>query len=129
MKKIFLCQKAFTLAEIITSLIVALVLMSVAFPRYSQTVEKMRVSEAEHTLLSIFASQKRYFIDHGAYATDLNQLDITVTPSEYFNAPTAGLNPIASVVRKGGSYTLSITDETAKVSCTPPGATCTGLGF
>ena len=128
MKKIFLCQKAFTLTEIITALIVALVLMSVAFPRYNQAVEKMRVSEAEHTLLSIFAGQKRYFIDHGSYATDLNQLDITVTLSEYFNTPTAG-NPIASVVRKGGSYTLSITDETAKVSCTPVGATCTGLGF
>ena len=106
----------FTLVEIIVALIIIAAFCGLALPRYYLMVEKMRAKEGENLLLSMYASQKRYELDTGNFAVNLDNLDIDLRPSEYFESFAVSADPLAQIDRIGGLYRLKI-DGSATISC------------
>jgi len=92
-------------------------------------MEKARAGEAVQTLETLLKYQRAYYHEYKAYTNSLNNLDITPRVSNYFNTPTlATADPIVSVQRSDGSYTLRIA-TTGAITCIPAGGTCGNLGY
>jgi prepilin-type N-terminal cleavage/methylation domain-containing protein len=89
-------QKAFTLLELITVIIIVAVLTTLALPRYFSSVEYSKSMEASVALGALRQSVERcYLMSSGSYLNcDISNLDIT-DPSTSINA----------------HFTYSITDQ------------------
>ena len=123
-------KSGFTLAEIIVTVIIASVLMSLAIPRFTRSLERIRVAEGVEILTALLRAQKAYEMGTGSYTAVLADLDVEFPNAENFNLPptVAAANPIASVTRTGG-YRLDISDLGA-ITCTNVGAiTCAQAGY
>ena len=107
--------KAFTLMEIIIVVVILGILAGIALPKVVGPHERMISSEGMNILTVLLGAQKNYAAEHSnAYAAgDPNTvLDITIPTSTHFDAPTvANANPIASIKRDDGTYTLNIDDD------------------
>ena len=69
-------RKGYTLIEVLVVGIIISVLASVALVNYGVVVERARAKEGEQLLYALLASQKRYKLEHGAYAIDSPATDI-----------------------------------------------------
>jgi type IV pilus assembly protein PilE len=124
----------YSLLEAIISVIILGIVISVAIPNFTVTIEKTRASEGVKILSEVLTAQRAFFAEHQAYATDWADLDITITNPENFNNlddtsvdndPTA----VAVVQRSNGAYTLSI-DEDGDITCNDGGGTiCAQLAY
>ena len=111
MRKSFFSKNAFTLIEILITVIIIGIIASIAFTNFGTVIEKSRAREAEMTAREVLASHKRYAIEHeGVYASSQSSLDFTPRTSEYFNSPQSvsftdsnGSCVFVLVSRKGGS--------------------------
>ena len=108
----------FTLLEILIVVVIVGLLSSVALPRYYVMAERMKAKEGEQLLLNLYASQKHYELENGPdnFAANLDDLDIELRPSEYFENFAVSANPLAQIDRKGNKYSLAI-DNGAKITC------------
>jgi len=127
----------FTLTEIIVALVVVSVLVHLSLPTFHFTIERMRAKEGEQVLLSILGAQMRYKIDHGGYATVLNDIDVEVRPARYFGTPTlnvtlsvpTGTVGLASIEHSEMGYHL-ILDDSGGVTCySADSSLCPKLGY
>jgi type IV pilus assembly protein PilE len=120
-------KKGFTLLELIIVVIVIGILVSIALPKFITVTEKARAADAFAILGTMRSAQLRYYGQYGDYSADCTILDVTTTTSRYFNTPTcAAADPIVSVLRLGGAYTLTI-DEDGTIKCGAGGA-CPPIG-
>ncbi len=129
-------RKGFTLIEITVTIIIIGAMAALALPRIGQIAERMRATEGEQILTVLLHAQNDYQLDNnGSYTNDPTELAIEYAAADFkhfVHPPTVG-NPIASVTRLAGDYTLSI-DNTGTISCTPGGAgpytyTCAQAGY
>ena len=107
------------------------VLVSMALPHYSLTVEKMRSTEGIQTLTALLNGQKSYFLDNDAYADNIDRLDVEIPSSNFFDTPIVenDANRVATVVRSTGAYEFAI-DENGVITCVDlSGDTCSHLGY
>jgi len=113
MKKVscFKNNPAFTLVEITVVVLIFGILASIALPQFSNIVENQRASAAKTILSNLHMSQRRYFIDHNNYATNIDDLDIpgATAPQGFINLTVnnTAVN-VANLKRDDGTYTLSI---------------------
>jgi prepilin-type N-terminal cleavage/methylation domain-containing protein len=77
-------KKAFTLIELLVVVLIIGILAAIALPQYKLATDKARVKEALIKLKAMGESQMIYYLTTGEYATDKNQLDITVEDSKYY---------------------------------------------
>ena len=128
-------KSGFTLIEVMITVIVASVLTSLAIPRFTGALERVRVSEGVKILSALLQAQKVYQIENGYYATFLSELDVEFSNAENFVLPPwvdhpgdPVANPIAFVQRTGG-YILGI-NELGTIMCSDFGAiTCAEAGY
>ncbi len=123
-------SSGFTLTEILVVIVIAIVLTSIAYPKYTAMMERFHAEEGKTTLMALLAAQKRYSLRNGgSYASSLNNLDVDLRPLKYFDTPTvAGTNPIAQITRTS-SYTLTINDS-GVISCSGGAAgLCARIGY
>ena len=113
-------KKAFTLIEIIVVIVILGVLGVLVMPRLMDQQENAKFSEGVSAGQVLFGAQQRYYLDHDAYTADCADLDVDLTPKN-FTVSCSTTDPIVSVVRSDGSYTI-------EVSVVPAGAlfSCTG---
>ena len=71
-------KNAFTLVELLVVILIIGILAAVAVPQYQKAVYKSRTAEALTMLKSLVSAQEIYYLAHGDYATDTDELDILV---------------------------------------------------
>lgn len=136
-------RNAFTLIELMTVVFIVGILTTLPLIKYFIVTEKIHAKSGEKILLEIYGAQKRYFIDHDAFATDLADLDISPKGSEFLSAPVACSNTddtdschaadsIAEIYRNSSEmkYELRINNN-MKTTCTgtAPADICKRLGY
>ncbi|NTV28920.1 MAG: prepilin-type N-terminal cleavage/methylation domain-containing protein [Candidatus Omnitrophica bacterium] len=103
-----------TLVEILTVIVILALLAALALPHLGK--ERYIIGEAMVSLQLLYDAQKRYHLDHNAYAGDCSDLDADITP-KYFNAPQcyaagAASDDVASMLRPDTneleSYTVAV---------------------
>ena len=88
-------KKAFTLTEMMITVILIGVLASMALPGYRTFVEKGRTSEARHVLGLIRQAEIAYYTEHDAYTNQLGDLGLALPSAtcngSYFYRYTLGV--------------------------------------
>ncbi len=117
-------QEGFTLVELAVVIIIIGVLAAFAVPRFRDSVERSKASEAFNYLSSIRASQERYHARQSTYGNDPAVLDIELSEPKYFTISTIVAGGTGSLedswsqtlTRKGasagyGEYTVVFTED------------------
>ena len=121
----------FTLTEIMVTIIIVSVLASVALPRFTGVIERVRAAEGVQILTALLGAQKVYKTDHPGYSTVLANLDIEIDRAANFDKDSIivqnNVGNVASIQRFGG-YTLSI-DENGAIGCVDGAITCAQAGY
>jgi len=73
---------AFTLIELLVVVLIIGILAAVAVPQYQKTVEKSQATQALSIMKMLVEAQKVYFLTNGQYATQFNELDISLPWTE-----------------------------------------------
>ena len=126
-------SSGFSLAEISIAIIILGVLASLALPRYSSFIERNKAAEGAQLLMVLLSAQLTEMQENGVYENDINNIDITIPPSNNFDTPVlidsgVNVNGIASVERNNGDYELHVF-ETGVVECWNNAALCQKMGF
>ena len=69
----------FTLVELMVTVAIVAILLSIAVPSYAQFMKQSRRGEAESALMDIAQREQTYLLDQRAYATSLAALNTTVS--------------------------------------------------
>ena len=116
-------RKGFTLVELAVVIVIIGVLAAFGVPKFLNSVERSKASEAFAYLSSVRTAQERYLAKEGTYAAAITDLDIGVQTPKYFTPGTVtttntGTDPtwtmtltrIAASSSKG-AYTVSFTQD------------------
>jgi len=126
----------YTLMEILIVSVILGVVVSLAVPQYSRSIEKVRAGDAVNILQALREAQEIYRQDHGVYTGDVNALEVSIPGSNFFDPPSvvaADPSVLAQIVRKaaafnlGDPYTLRIS-QTGVITCALS-SYCSQLGF
>ena len=115
---------AFTLVELAVVVVIIGVLAAFGVPRFRDSVERSKASEAFNYLSSVRAAQERFHARQGTYAEDMTQLDIKLSTPKYFTVGTVTAGTTGdlqdswtlTMTRAGasagyGAYTVTFTEE------------------
>ena len=99
----------FTLIELMVTLVVAAILISIAVPAYQTQVRKSRRTEARNAVMDLAAREERYYSVNNTYTNVALELG--------YGQDNAAITdrPIGS-----GYYTVSVTASAADPAATPP---------
>lgn len=102
----------FTLVELMVTLAVVGILLSIAIPAYKDYLIRANKSAVKAVMLEIASRQEQYLMNSGAYATTYAQLNYSIPTevSTYFDLTlTAGTNSTSTVTALQGLPTFTIT--------------------
>ena len=88
-------RKGFTLVELAVVIVIIGVLAAFGVPKFLQSVEKSKATEAFNYWSTVQAAQERYIAQNGVYWATANTdtLDIVLPTLQYFTAPTITATP------------------------------------
>ncbi len=98
-------RRGFTLVELAVVIVIIGVLAAFGVPRFLQSVEKSKASEAFNYLSAVQSAQERYIAQNGKYATNVTDLDLNLPAPAYFDNP----NTITAESNSAGNPTWSMT--------------------
>ena len=130
--------RAYTLIELVITMMVLGVIISMALPRYFRTLEVSRSGEGRQTLAALVAAQKLYLFEHRVYSDNREFLRLDLPNFQFFDPPTLsdpdpfnGSAEEVAQIKRTGSYILMI-DEDANLTCDEsdgPSGICDVLGI
>ncbi len=71
-------NQAFTLIEILVVVLIIGILAAIAVPQYQKSVLKSRFVQGYLLVDSLYQAEQPYFLTHGKYATNIDDLDVSV---------------------------------------------------
>ena len=71
-------KKGFTIIELVIVIIIVGIISIVAVPIYQHHTEKARFTEAFTMLKAIADANTHYFLEHGVWCNDINELDVQI---------------------------------------------------
>lgn len=77
-------KTGFTFIEVIATLVIIVILTTVALPSYQQYVVKTRRSDAYIALMLAAAEQERVFAINNRYLSDINLLGGAISPEKFY---------------------------------------------
>jgi prepilin-type N-terminal cleavage/methylation domain-containing protein len=80
-------RKGFTLVELAVVIVIIGVLAAFGVPKFLNSVERSKASEAFGYLAAVRSAQERYMAQYGKYTKDVSNLDIKYPPLKYFTNP------------------------------------------
>ena len=117
----------FSAIEVTVVTIIVGVLAALAIPQLPKVINNQRVKSAEKSLYEIYCAQKRYFINHGTYASSASQLDTAVnTPSGFSIAVANNASQLATFTNSNSNYSLVI-NSSGNINCSGNGCTSVAL--
>ncbi len=119
-------RRGFTLVELAVVIVIIGVLAAFGVPKFLNSVERSKASEAVAYLSAIRTAQERYIAKEGIYATAISALDITVPDPKYFD-------PVTTITTSNSTsaptWTLTLSRKAATSSFGAYTVTFTQNGF
>lgn len=124
-------KKGFTLAEILTSVVIVALLAAMAIPMYDKTIEKSRIAEARTILKQVFDAKMRLLdnLETTTYTTSLfgfEQLDVNLPCS---NITTNSSSKTTTCRTKSFNYSLNPSGEANAVCAARCGGDYSGTAL
>ncbi len=104
-------EAGFTLVELAIVIVIIGVLAAFGVPRFRDSVERSKASEAFSYLSAVRSAQERYHGRAGTYASELTKLDVQLPAPKYFTASAIEAN--GDGLEKGWKLTLTRTGASA----------------
>lgn len=127
-------RKAYTLLEILITIVMISILIGIAIPRYAGTIERSKAAEGIQILGVVRSSQERYALEHGNYPSETAHLDVVIPALKNFQNPLVLENCCdtteticATIQRAGELYQLRIACD-GIITC-EPSSSCPSLGL
>jgi prepilin-type N-terminal cleavage/methylation domain-containing protein len=98
-------RKGFTLVELAVVVVIIGVLAAFGVPKFLNSVERSKASEAIAYLSAVRTAEERYQAKEGVYTDQLSNLDISMTQPKYFTIGTITTTNDGSTP----SWTLTLT--------------------
>jgi prepilin-type N-terminal cleavage/methylation domain-containing protein len=95
-------RRGFTLVELAVVVVIIGVLAAFGVPRFLESVERSKASEAFGYLAALRSAQERYQAREGTYATSFDDLDIDYSTPKYFDVP-------ATITADEDTWSLTLT--------------------
>jgi type IV pilus assembly protein PilE len=80
----------FTLIELMVTIVIATILLSIAIPSYQAQIRKSRRTEAKNAVLDVAAREERYYSTYNSYTNDALNLGYDSTSRTLFQLPVVG---------------------------------------
>ena len=71
-------NKAFTLIELLVVVLIIGILAAIAVPQYQKAVLKADIHRGVSLVESLYQAQQAYYLQHGDFAADIDELDISI---------------------------------------------------
>ena len=110
-------KSGFTLLELLVVVLIIGILAAIAIPQYQKIVLRARLSVGLPLVASMYQAEQRYYMTHGVFATDVDDLDIEIPVSEscrkWTETGASGYNC--------GDWTVDIENRTRSINFMYPG--------
>lgn len=90
MKQKIFTNKAFTLIEILVVVLIIGILAAIAVPKYQKAVLKADLHRGISLVESLYQAQQAYYLTHGNFAADIDELDVSFIKDASCEKTTSG---------------------------------------